>query len=91
MKYFYIAVTVEQDKNESIFTERANETPERGLYAYCIRCTENDNIKAVLERIGGLIHANICPTKKQAQNTVIFWNFCYRENGTYLFDDAPRF
>lgn len=64
MKHFYIAVTVEQDKNESIFTERKNETPECGLYSYVIKCTENDNIKAVLERVGGLIQANICPTKK---------------------------
>lgn len=90
MKNFYIAVTVEQDKNESIFTERTNRTPERGLYAYCIRCTENDNIKAVLERVGGLIHANICPTKKRAAEIVNHWNACYIANGTYLFD-TPRF
>lgn len=90
MKYFYIAVTVEQDKNESIFTERKNETPERGLYSYVIRCTENDNIKAVLERVGGLIQANICPTKKRAAETVNHWNACYIADGTYLFDE-PRF
>ena len=85
MKNFYLAVTVEQDKNERIFTERANETPERGLYAYMIRCTESDNIKAILERVGGIIHAKICPTKKNAAETVNYWNACYKANGTYLF------
>ena len=57
MKYFYIAVTVQQDR-----TDETNP----GFYAYLIKCTESDNLKSVLERVGGLIYANIYPTKKKA-------------------------
>lgn len=88
---FYIAVTVEQNRKESIFNDKTAPEYDPGLYAYVIKCTENDNIKAVLERVGGLVFANICPTKKQAQNTATFWNTSYKINGSYLFNDAPRF
>ena len=90
MKYFYLAVTIEQDRNENIFTERTNPENNPGYYAYVLKCSESDNIKSVLERIGGLLHANITPTKKQAAEIVTYWNACYKANGTYLFDN-PAF
>lgn len=87
---FYIAVTVEQNRNESIFTDKTAHEYNPGLYAYVIKCTENDNIKAVLERIGGLLHANIYPTRRQAAETMKAWNEAYKRNGTYLFN-TPAF
>lgn len=89
MKYFYIAVTVKQDKNETIFTERTKD-PEPGFYSYVVKCSENDNLKSLLDRIGGLQHANIAPTKTRASEIVSYWNECYKANGTYLFD-SPTF
>ena len=85
MKRFFIAVTVQQDKNESIFTPLEHE-PKPGYYAYIIPVTESDNIKSVLERVGGLLHANIYHTKKKAAEVVQVWNAAYKANGTYLFD-----
>ena len=88
MKHFYIAVSVEQDRNETTFTDRKSPEYNPGNYAYIVICTANDNLKAVLERIGGLTHANIYPTKKQAEDIVNHWNACYQANGSYLFDEV---
>ena len=90
MKYFYIVVTVQQDRNENIFTPRETDEINPGFYAYLIKCTESDNLKSVLERVGGLLHANIYPTKKKAAAVVEAWNSSYKANGTYLFDN-PKF
>jgi len=90
MKHFYFAVTVEQDKNESVLTENANPEYKPGYYSYIVKCSESDNVKAKLESIGGLLYANICPTKKQAAATVEYWNRQHKINGTYLFDN-PAF
>lgn len=86
MSKFYIAVTVEQDRNESIFTPSQEAEPNPGYYAYIIPVIESDNIKSVLERVGGLLHGNIYPTKKKAAAVVEAWNASYKANGTYLFD-----
>ncbi len=86
MKNFYIAVTVKQDRNYSVLTDRTNQEPDPGYYAYVVKCTEEDNLRSVLDRIGGLIHANIYPTRKKAVAVVEFWNAGYKANGTYLFD-----
>ena len=90
MKKFYLAVTVCQDKNESIFEQAENRGPEPGYYAYVIPVSESDNVKSRLETIGGLVHANICSTKKRADEIVNHWNESYKANGTYLFH-APLF
>ena len=90
MKHFYFAVTVEQDRNESVLTERTGPEYKPGYYSYIVKCSENDNIKAKLEIVGGLLHANICPTKKAAETLVNHWNACHKANGTYLFDN-PSF
>lgn len=90
MKYFYIAVTVKQDKNENILTERTKQEYCPGYYSYIIKCTEADNLCSVLSCIGGLQHANIYATKKRAAEVVNAWNAAYKANGTYLFDN-PSF
>lgn len=90
MKHFYFAVTVEQDKNENVFIERAAPEYKPGYYSYIVKCSESDNIKAKFESIGGLKSVNICPTKKAAEKLVNYWNACYKANKTYLFDN-PAF
>jgi hypothetical protein len=34
-------------------------------------------------QIPGITSANICSTKKEAENVVDFWNKCYKTNKTY--------
>lgn len=85
MKNFYIAVAVCQDKNESIFEPDEKRAPEPGYHAFVMTVSEADNIKSRLDNIGGIIHANICATKKQACEVVNLWNDSYRANGTHLF------
>jgi hypothetical protein len=70
MKYFYIAVTVEEETKDN----------KKGYYSYIIKVTESDNIKSKLEKIKGLIHANIFETKKKAAEVVSGWNNSYKIN-----------
>ena len=90
MKNFYLAVTVEQDKNESILNKRTAPEYNPGYYSYIVKCSESQNVKSVLESIGGLLYANIFNTKKQATATVEYWNLMHKRNGKYLFDN-PAF
>lgn len=90
MKGYYLAVSVTQDRYESIFTPDPTKEPSPGLYAYIIRCTGSDNLKAVLDRIGGLRAVNICQSKKAAAELVTAWNEAYKRNGAYLYD-SPTF
>ena len=71
MKYFYFAVTVEENGK---------------YYAYIVKISSSDNVLSKL-KIKGILHANIYPTKKQAAATVEFWNRQHKINGTYLFDN----
>ena len=82
MKNFYMAVSVWV---ESIFTDDPG-----GNYAYMVKFTHNDDMKSVLERIGGLQYANLCHTKKEAQELVKAWNEAYKQNGTFVYDN-PAF
>ena len=85
MKYYYIAVTVRQDRRETVFCKRMNPEPDPGLYSYVVRLIDQDNIISKLSAIGGLIAANICSTKKQAESLVDLWNQTYKTNGEHLF------
>lgn len=90
MANFYIAVSVKQDRNETTFTERKNPEYNPGYYAFVIRCSENDNLLHSLDCIGGIIHANILPTKKRAEEVAQHWNDCYKANGTYFFAEPKK-
>lgn len=71
MKYFWIAAIVQENGRH---------------YAFAFRVSENDNLKCRLDGVQNLSSANIMPTKKAARDIVTFWNDCFKENGTYLFD-----
>ena len=57
-------------------------------YACMLRYTGTDNLLPVL-KIKNIVAANICPTKKAARALVPFWNDCFKNNGTFLFDVMP--
>ncbi len=71
MKYFYLAITVEESGK---------------YYSYIIKVSPSDNVLSKL-KINGILWANICPTKKQAAAVVKTWNATHKANGTYLFDN----
>lgn len=89
MKKFYMAVTVCQDKNETVFTSRKNQEYNPGYYAYVHSIGQNDNLKSSLDSIGGLKRAQLCQTKKEAESLADFWNGRYKQNRTYLFEEVP--
>ena len=50
----------------------------------------NSNNLLNIASIKGILHANICDTKKEAERIVEQWNESYKQNGTYMFD-TPKF
>jgi hypothetical protein len=72
LKYFYIAVQRQTDS---------------GLYAYCIRVTNLDNIA---NRLRTFYAANVCATKKQAIEIAEAWNASFIANGTHAFMNDRR-
>lgn len=69
MKNHYIAIQIRENGK---------------YYAYAIKVSESDNLLSKLD-IKDIISANICDTKKRAEELVTFWNDCYKRNGTWLF------
>lgn len=54
--------------------------------AFVIQVSHSENLISALSRYKNISTATICGTKKEAEETADFWNECYRENGTYLWD-----
>ena len=71
MKYFWIAVTIEENEK---------------LYSYALKVSESDNLINKL-KIKNIINANICPTKKAACELVETWRESQKNQGLYMFDD----
>lgn len=90
MSKIYIAVTVCQDRNETTFIPRENAEYSPGYYSYVLPCKAGENLKFVLDCIGGLRVAHLCSTKKEAEEIVTAWNETYKKNGEYLFN-SPNF
>lgn len=70
MKNYYIAVQIKEDNK---------------LYAYAIKVNTMDNLLSKLE-VNNIVVANLCDTKKKAQELVSLWNESFKNNGTYLFE-----
>ena len=56
-------------------------------YHYVIKVKESDNLLAKL-KIQNIEHANVCSTKKRAEELVHLWNECAKLNGCYMFDET---
>ena len=54
-------------------------------YAHVIKAREEQNLLAELRRYKNLKVCHPCSTKCKAEDTVSFWNECYKENGTFGF------
>lgn len=69
MKNSYIAISVEENNK---------------YYAYILKVSNSENLIEKL-KIKGILHANICKNKKEAENIVAVWNDAYKANNTYMF------
>ena len=56
-------------------------------YAYVVKVREDENLLSKLE-IKNIKTANIFSTKKEAKIIAEYWNKCYKDNGTYMFDES---
>jgi hypothetical protein len=80
-KYFYI-VFAAKAASPLFETEKDDKTR---YYAGIMRVSSMDNIASRLENIGGLMHANICQSKKEAENIRDIWNKSYQGKNIYAF------
>ena len=80
-KYFYI-VFAAKAAPPLFETERDDKIL---YYADIMRVSTMDNIASRLENIGGLMHANICQSKKEAEKIRDIWNKSYQEKNIYAF------
>ena len=54
-------------------------------FASTLAVSGNENLCCALKKINGLVSANICSSKKDAEEIAAFWNDCYKKNGRYMF------
>lgn len=83
--YTYIVYDIEDDRRKYITSEFEKSEYCPGYHAGVLRVSSADNLISELKEIRGLMHANIQPTKKVAEEIAKYWNDCYKRNGTYLF------
>ena len=69
MKNTYIAIEIKENDK---------------YLAQVLKVSPYDNLLSKLQ-IKGLVHANICNSKKAALACADFWNECNQKNGTYYF------
>jgi hypothetical protein len=72
MKYFYIAVTIEENKK---------------YYSYVIKANNQENLLPKL-KIKNIVNATLTATKQRAENLVNLWNAMYKTNNQYLFNET---
>lgn len=56
-------------------------------YAYAVKVSESDNLLSKLV-IKGIIAANLCGSRKEAEEIVTAWNECFKSNGSYMFGEV---
>ena len=60
-------------------------TPDGKLYAAASPFTTSENLAWQFDPAHGTVTANICETRKQAEETARKWNEAYMKNGTYAY------
>jgi hypothetical protein len=56
-------------------------------YAYAVKVSESDNLLSKLA-IKGITAANLCGSRKEAEEVVTIWNESYKLNGSYMFGEV---
>lgn len=72
MRRIYFAATIEKDDRYASLTLSAG---------------YGDNLVSLFERTEGLKYAQVCESRKRADEIVECWNRCHKANGAYLYTD----
>ena len=56
-------------------------------YAYAVKVSESDNLLSRLE-IKGITAANLCRSRKEAEEVIATWNESFKVNGSYMFGEV---
>lgn len=81
----YFACNFDYTGDRNLFTgEQINEGRE-AYFADVVAIGRYDNILTAFQHFGGIITANLMPSKKAAQELCDAWNETYKHNGTYAF------
>lgn len=56
-------------------------------YAYAVKVSESDNLLSKLA-IKGITAANLCGSRKEAEEVVTTWNEAFKNNGSYMFGEV---
>lgn len=56
-------------------------------YAYAVKVSESDNLLSKLA-IKGITVANLCGSRKEAEEVVTSWNEASKNNGSYMFGEV---
>ena len=60
--------------------------PENSFVAFAVSASGCDNLVCVLDHIGGLVSANVCSSRREAEEIARAWNETYKKNGTYFYN-----
>lgn len=60
--------------------------PEESYVAFAVSASGCENLVWVLDHIGGLVSANVCNSRKEAEEIARAWNETYKKNGTYFYN-----
>ena len=63
-----------------------NYYPEESYVAFAVSTSGCNNLVSLLDSIGGLVTANVCNSRKEAEEIARAWNETYKKNGTYFCD-----
>ena len=75
MKKIYIAISITENGKKYAFAET-------------IRTGENLLTHTKRRKNADVFH--LCESRKEAEETVLHWNACYKANGTYLFEELQQ-
>lgn len=60
--------------------------PEESYVAFAVSTSGCNNLVSLLDSIGGLVTANVCNSRKEAEEIARAWNETFKKNGTYFYD-----
>ena len=56
-------------------------------WAGTMTVSSDDNIMNISQRIAGMQAANLCATRKAAEELADYWHECFKRNGTSIYYD----
>ena len=59
--------------------------PEESYVAFAVSTSGCNDLVSLLDSIGGLVTANVCNSRKEAEEIARAWNETYKKNGTYFY------